>query len=400
MKEESLLVIKLKDPIFRKYVELLFELIESNLKYNYKIVQELGIELTSDLFIFEEQIAEIPNDVIYILEKTGVIRRNPYFNNIIEVINTDVLFDAYRSLLSAKITTQEKLDRSDSELLQEVSSEDILEFLTQFVEPRIKEVQGLDKVKKIMLLQLFSERDTTMRNRIHILLLGDPGTGKTLLLQWQAKVSDGLYRSLRVTYAGLGGSVRATEFFKQEPLLKKADGRILCLDEIDKMSKEDLDPLLNAMEEGVVTLSGATMDVMYEARVRVFASANRDTFRPELKDRFDYIKYLRKLRFREISSVITHLIDFMADKDLHKLYMEGIKIIRNHIESVKNFHPKIIDPKTVSRAIIDVLTEDESADTVRHSQKWLRFVLAYARMKRANVTADLVYELYDKIKED
>ena len=84
MKEESLLVIKLKDPIFRKYVELLFELIESNLKYNYKIVQELGIELTSDLFIFEEQIAEIPNDVIYILEKTGVIRRNPYFNNIID----------------------------------------------------------------------------------------------------------------------------------------------------------------------------------------------------------------------------------------------------------------------------------------------------------------------------
>lgn len=387
-----LLMTKLKDPLFRKYIEMLFELAEHNARYNYSIANRAEIPIHSDIFIFEHQISEIPKEVIYILEKAGVIRRHRIYDDIIEIVNPDILIDVYNLLKKSYITS----DNKEEEI---VNNDEILNYLVKFVEPRVIDVQGIDIVKKVMLLQLFSEKDSTIRNRIHILLIGEPGTGKTLLLQWQAKVSDGIYRSLRITSAGLSGSLRLTDFNNNEPLLMKADGRILCLDEIDKISKDNLDPLLTAMEEGIVTLSGASMDTIYSAKIRVFASSNSNKFRKELIDRFDYIKYLRKLNFNEITKVISHIIDFSTDKDKQELYFEGMNIIRNHLKKVSNFRPKIINQKSVSKAISDILSKEPVVDSVRQSQKWIRFALAYAKMRKTDVTSDLIYELYDMLKE-
>lgn len=367
-----------------KILEKLLEIAETYQQYNRMVIKKIGIPIMSEYFVFEDQLKGFDKEVLDKLEKAGFIRRNKYDKSIIEIAD---IYSVYKTIILSQIKNIEK--KIDISVKIESLSE-----IAKYVEPRIKNVQGLDVVKKIMVLQLFSEKDTHMRNRIHILLLGEPGTGKSVLLQWQANV-DGLYRSLRITKAGLSGSVRLNDFMSGDPLLKKANNKILCLDEIDKISNEDLDPLLSAMEEGIVTLSGATMDTVYDAKIRVFAASNRDNFRTELLDRFDYIKRLRRLTNKEIQSVIKHLINEISDEEPRTLM--SIEFFKRLIKLRRDFHPKLVRKDLITSYILDAIEKDPKVDGVRHAQKWIRFALAYAKLKGTDVTADLIIELRNEI---
>jgi len=144
-----------------------------------------------------------------------------------------------------------------------------------FGRQHIKEAMALQQFKGIP-KQLEGER---IRGDIPILLIGDPGTGKTQLLRYQAMISPrGLFTVGRgSTAAGLTVAVikdKDGSFVLEAGALVLADKGICCIDEIEKMRDDDRNAIHPAMEQQIVSVAKGGIVAELNARTAVLATAN------------------------------------------------------------------------------------------------------------------------------
>ncbi|GAH33841.1 unnamed protein product, partial [marine sediment metagenome] len=225
---------------------------------------------------------------------------------------------------------------------------------------------GLDKIKEAIALQLFGgvlkERpDVRIRGDIHVLLVGDPGTGKSQLLQYVVKVSPrGLYTTGRgSTAAGLtAATVKEKDggFVLEAGALVLADMGICCIDEMDKMRKEDRGAIHPAMEQQIVSIAKGGIVATLNARDAILAAANPtlgrynayqsiaeniSTFPVTLLNRFDLIFIVKDIPNEEKDAQITkHILDIHVDSELSKPPIEPT-LLRKYISYSKRITPKL-----------------------------------------------------------
>ena len=94
------------------------------------------------------------------------------------------------------------------------------------------------------------------------ILYGPPGSGKTTLAQIVAHTTGAAFEELSAVSASVG-DVRAVLARAQERLGSDGTRTILFLDEIHRFNKAQQDALLPAVEQGLVTLIGATTEKPY-----------------------------------------------------------------------------------------------------------------------------------------
>ena len=174
-------------------------------------------------------------------------------------------------------------EEDEKEIKKLSTNPKIYELLTQSIAPSI---YGYEKIKESIALQLFGgvrkirEDGVTTRGDIHILLIGDPGAGKSQLLKYVA----GLAPKARYVVgkstsgAGLTATVVKDEFMRGWALeagaLVLANKGIAMIDELDKMSKEDRSAMHEVMEQQTVTISKANVQATLNAQATILGAAN------------------------------------------------------------------------------------------------------------------------------
>jgi replicative DNA helicase Mcm len=143
---------------------------------------------------------------------------------------------------------------------------------------------GYEHIKEAIMYLLFGGvpknlPDITIRGEINMLLVGDPGTAKSQLLQYVARIAPrGLYTSGRgTTAAGLTAAVlreKGGGMTLEAGALVLADKGVACIDEIDKMRPEDRVAIHEAMEQHTVSVAKGGIVATLNARTAMLAAAN------------------------------------------------------------------------------------------------------------------------------
>ncbi len=231
-----------------------------------------------------------------------------------------------------------EITKEDEKIIQELAAKpNIFDKLIDSVVPSI---YGADKIKEAIVLQLFGgvkktrTDGTRIRGDIHLFLIGDPGAGKSEILKYistlapKAKFVSGK----GATGAGLTATVVKDEFLRGWALeagaLVLANKGIACLDELDKMTKEDRSAMHEALEQQTVSISKANIQATLRAETSVLAAANPkfgrfDPYEPiinqidlpaTLINRFDLIFPIRDIpNVKQDERIAKHMLDLQRD---------------------------------------------------------------------------------------
>ncbi|MFH2106114.1 MAG: minichromosome maintenance protein MCM [Candidatus Micrarchaeota archaeon] len=148
-------------------------------------------------------------------------------------------------------------------------------------------IYGHNEVKRAIALQLFggtkgkSMGGMRIRDDIHILLIGDPGSAKSRFLQQVGDIAPkSIYVSGKST-SGAGLTVTAEKddlgdggWTLKAGALVLASGGMAQIDEFDKMDDEDRASMHEAMESGQISVAKAGIVAKFKARTSILAAAN------------------------------------------------------------------------------------------------------------------------------
>ena len=180
-----------------------------------------------------------------------------------------------------------RITESDKEEIIKLSKQpNIYDRLVKSLAP---EIFGYDVVKEGLLLQLFEgarpigdtfKNDTMDRWTIHILLIGDPGIGKSQII---AALKEKAPKIISIAGTGTSQAGLTTSAVKDEltgtwaleaGAVVLADTGLLCIDEYDKLSPKTQKSLNEPMEQLSVSSAKAGLVQTMTARTSVLACAN------------------------------------------------------------------------------------------------------------------------------
>ncbi|GAA0156192.1 DNA metabolism protein [Lithospermum erythrorhizon] len=430
------------------------ELLKSEHHEEGRVPRTVECELTEDLVD-----ACIPGDIVTV---TGIIQViNNYMDigggksksknqglyylymETVSIINSksqsmpDELPDSYTEARVGEMFDLFSFSPRDLEFIVRFSEEHGADVFRQILHSICPTIYGHELVKAGITLALFGgvrkhstdQNKVPVRGDIHVIIVGDPGLGKSQLLQAAASVSPrGIYVcGNATTNAGLTVAVvkdpMTSDYAFEAGAMVLADRGLCCIDEFDKMTAQH-QSLLEAMEQQCVSVAKAGLVASLSARTSVLAAANpvgghynrAKTVNENLKmnaallSRFDLVFILldkpdelldKRLSEHIMSSLFALTIRF-KEGDLHagnRQSSPGAKRLRTASQDIS------IDPnvKTNSLAARLRLESEKDADFVPLPAPLLRKYMAYARShvfpRMTKPAADILQKFYLQLRD-
>ena len=237
-----------------------------------------GTEPKQMLMILEDDLVDElnPGDKVRITGTLKTFReeRSGKFKNYIYVNHIEPLEQEFEEL---------QLSEEDEEKIIELSQDPHI--YDKIIKSTAPSIRGYRDVKEAIALQLFGgaakqlEDETKLRGDIHILIVGDPGIGKSQILKYVSRLAP---RSIYTSGKGTSGAGLTAAAVRDElggwsleaGALVLGDQGNVCVDELDKMRSEDRSALHEALEEQTVSIAKAGIMATLNSRCSVLAAAN------------------------------------------------------------------------------------------------------------------------------
>ncbi len=231
-------------------------------------------------------------------------------------------------------------------------------------------IHGHTEVKEALLLQMLGgvhkkrSDGVTSRGDMHVLLVGDPGSGKSQMLKRISMIAPkGRYVSGKgASAAGLTAAVVKDEFLGGWSLeagaLVLSNNGVCCIDEMDKMGNDDRNAMHEALEQQTVSISKANVHATLLCRTTVLAAANPKFGRfdpygiiaeqidlpPTLINRFDLIFPIKDLpEPTKDTQIASHILTLHQSPDVGEADVPTPLLKKYIAYARQHAHPKLSD---------------------------------------------------------
>jgi len=327
----------------------------------------------------------------------------------LRIDGNNIEFLGGRGTKSSRKTEREEVSPEEEKIIKSLSKNpDVYDRLVDSFAPHI---HGHSIIKEAILLlivgstQRLLQDGTKIRGDINIFLVGDPGTAKSEMLKFCARIAPrGLYTSGRgSTAAGLTAAVvrdKTGIMMLEAGAVVLGDQGLVCIDEFDKMKPEDRSALHEVMEQQSASIAKGGIVATLNARTSILAAANPmygkyDPFKNitenvnlpiPLLTRFDLIFVVRDIPSKERDTKIAkHIINLHSPSGIETRSLIDVDILTKYLAYAKRIEPVLT--KEAEERILEyymkmrnVESEEMITVTPRQLEGLIRLATARSRL--------------------
>lgn len=291
--------------------------------------KKITVVLTNDLVARKLEKKYIPGSKVLI---TGIV-------NLIPVVNkAGVKQTRYDQVLKANYIKQKeemfeelKINEDDVKKIKQVAKKNPFELMQDAVAPN---VYGRQNIKRALVLQCFGgvkkprQNDSPLRGDSHILLLGDAGSAKSMLLRRMKLVWPKATMANGTTASGVGLTAAVVRdefgsgFALEAGAIPLANKGLCCVDEFEKIDPSNVNDILEAMEQQTISVNKANIQEVLPAETTLLCAGNPEKGRfdnfeeptkqtkisPPVLSRFDLIYFIRDIPDEQQDSMTAKFI--------------------------------------------------------------------------------------------
>jgi len=327
----------------------------------------------------------------------------------LRIEGNNIEFLGGRGSKNSRRSEREEISPEEEKIIKSLArSPEVYERLVNSFAPHI---QGHSLIKESILLLIVGSTQralqdgTKIRGDINIFLVGDPGTAKSEMLKFCARIAPrGLYTSGRgSTAAGLTAAVvrdKTGIMMLEAGAVVLGDQGLVCIDEFDKMKPEDRSALHEVMEQQSASIAKGGIVATLNARTSILAAANPmygkyDPFKNitenvalpiPLLTRFDLIFVVRDIPSKERDRTIAqHIINLHKRSSSDNRSIIDVDIFTKYLAYCKRSDP-LLTPEAEEKILEyymkmrNVESEEMITVTPRQLGGLIRLATARARL--------------------
>jgi len=340
----------------------------------------------------------------------GILR-----TQITDKVKTSVYLDVYN--IERAESKQVKCTPTLLKKFKQVSQKkNLLQFLKRQI---FKNIIGLDQLKTSIILQHAGGGASTRRREIHLLVIGDPATGKSQIVKATYNLLGGeLVTGLNTTTAGLTAAAvkdRDGQWALEAGSIILASEGYLYLDEVNCLPSHTLNALLEPLEQQSITVAKAGFNLSIPLRTSLFAVGNpRLTKKFELDGKFTLLQQIGLpipflTRFDLCFIVFSQEDEFSPALILKKLKQvtqtKIPRIIKAYLKYIREHESPLI-PFVIKKKIVEYYSQlkKEFSKTLpiitpRTLEGLFRLVEAYGKLHRMKVIDAPVWDFIKNLHQ-
>lgn len=340
------------------------------------------------------------------IKATGILKEVPiYIRGRISRQST-MIFEVNHAEMFEPEVDIEKFKPEDIKKIEEVASEVDSLGLSVINTSFAPSVFGYEAIKNAIIFQLCGRRNNhkmnEVRNKMNVLLIGDPGLSKSILGKFAIEITPGGRRASGGGSSAVG--ITASLIKEEDGNYAVAPGAMVLakeeffLDELNNLSDEDKPKLQEGMSEQVVSVDKASLHVKLPVTTGILAAANpiHGIFRknesymsqfnipPAILNRFDVIFMMRDVANTEKDTEIAKRMLQRQRNDIQPRFSK--EFLRKFFVYVRNFKDPQISPR-IERRIQEIYTKlrgDVTSDLTinpRFMEALIRLTIASAKLR-------------------